>query len=162
MTLAGARFTEEDARWVVEALLLKRDADSLTAAVAIQAALESGAEEAALTPREDDAVAAVVEEAWRARDVDETHLLVNGVLISDLDARMLMDLLTQQSGTKEELLAAGAIEYALAEKLPSADLSDTCRRAILRVLTDPTSEQLRELHATLVGTLPDPADARTS
>lgn len=151
MTVAGARLTEEDARWVVEALLLNRDEDSLAAAVAIHAALESGADEADLTDRGDAAVAAVLEEAWRARNLDEAqaHLLVEGVVISDQDARILIDLLTRQGGTNEDLWAARAIEYALAEKLPSADLSDTCRGAILRVLSEPPSEQLRELHAAL-------------
>ena len=132
MTLAGARFTEEDAKWVVAALLLKRDEESLTAAAAIQVALESGAEEAGLTDRGDAAVAAVLEEAWRGRVIDEAHLLVDGVVISGGDARVLIDLLTQ-SGTKESLFAARAIEYARAEKHLRVDLSDTCRRAIFRV-----------------------------
>ena len=161
MTLAGGRFTEDDARWIVEALLLKRDAESLAAAAAIQVALEAGADEADLTERGNTAVAAVLEEAWRARNIDEAHLLVDGVVISGGDALILIDLLTQ-SGTREDLFAARAIEYARAEKHPSVDLSDSCRRAILRVLTDPPSEQLRELRAELASTFPDAATIRPS
>jgi hypothetical protein len=161
MTLAGGRFTEDDARWVVEALLLKGEAEGVAAAGAIEVALESGADEPDLTEGGNAAIAAVLEEAWRARVMDESHLLVDGVAISRGDAVVLIDLLTQ-SGTKVDLYAAEAIEYARAEKHPSVDLSDNCRRAILGVLTDPQSEQLRELHAALAETFPAAAHVGTS
>lgn len=160
MKLAGGRFSEDDVRWIVEALSLKRDASSVAAAAAIQVALESGVDDPDLTESGNSAVAAVLEEAWRARVMDESHLLVDGVAISGGDAVILIDLLTQH-GTKADLFAAEAIDYARAEKHPSVDLSDGCRLAILRALTNPQSDRLRELHAALAGSFPEAAQVST-
>jgi hypothetical protein len=151
MIVAGGRFTNEDSKWVVEALLLKPDPESLAAAIAIDVALQHGATEVELTPAGEAAVAAVLEEPWRIRDQDtgERRLLVHGVVISDRDAHTLISLLSAEGAADEEMVAAQAIDYAIAEKLPSADLRDRCHMAILGVLDD-CPAGLAELRAALL------------
>lgn len=121
MIVAGGRFTEEDARWVVDALLLKRDPDSVAAAAAIEVALQSGVDGAELTPRGEAAVGSVVAEAWRAHTHNHDHVLIGGVSVDQQDAQTLIGQLTREGATHEALVAAGAIDDAIAEKFFSAD-----------------------------------------
>ena len=76
---------------------------------------------------------------------------VNGVSISDGDARTLVDLLTRV-GRADDLAVASVIEYALAERIGQVDLSEAGGSAVLGVLDEPPEEGLARLRVVLART----------
>ena len=73
---------------------------------------------------------------------------VNGISISDSDARTLVDLL-MRVGRADDLSVASVIEYALAERISRVDLSEAGGSAVLGVLDDPPDGGLARLRDAL-------------
>ena len=76
---------------------------------------------------------------WRGRDGSayiQRMVELNGAPISDSDARTLVDLL-MRVGRADDLSAASVIEYALAERIQSVDLSEARAAAVLGAVDDP-------------------------
>ena len=74
---------------------------------------------------------------------------LNGVPISDSDARTLVDLL-MRLGRADDLSAASVIEYALAERIRRVDLSEAGAPAVVGVLDDPPDGGLAQLRGILI------------